>query len=44
MESRVSRLGPFGIAVAIFVLISVALSLIYCAFPWGMTHYFRQMK
>jgi len=38
------RLGKIGIAVAVFVLVAVALSLIYCAFPWGMIHHLRQMK
>jgi len=42
MGNRASRFGPLGIAVAIFVLIAVALSLIYCAFPWGMTTLFQR--
>lgn len=32
-----SRLGPVGIAVAIFVLIALILAAFFCAFPWGMT-------
>jgi hypothetical protein len=48
MGDRVSRLGPFGIAVAVFVLVALALSLIYCAFPWSMTtmfaHHLRQIR
>jgi len=31
-----SRLGVIGIAIAIFVLISLILSAFFCAFPWSM--------
>jgi hypothetical protein len=31
---RVSRLGVLGIAVAVFVVISLLLSAVYCTYPW----------
>ena len=31
-----SRLGVIGIAIAVFVLISLILSAFFCAFPWSM--------
>jgi hypothetical protein len=47
-EADRPRLGPLGIAVAVFVLVALGLSLIYCAFPWGMTkmfaHQLRQIR
>jgi len=33
---RTRNLGPFGIALAILVLISIVLAAFYCAFPWSM--------
>jgi len=35
-----SRLGPIGIAIAIFVLISLMLSAFFCTFPWSITRAF----
>ena len=35
-----SRLGPIGIAIAIFVLISLILSAFFCTFPWSITRAF----
>jgi len=31
-----TRLGVIGIAIAVFVLISLILSAFFCAFPWSM--------
>ena len=36
LPAKTLRLGPFGAAVAVFVLISLILAAIFCAFPWGM--------
>ena len=36
LPAKTLRLGPFGAAVAVFVLISLILAAIFCAFPWAM--------
>jgi hypothetical protein len=33
---KAERLGPCGVAVAVFVLVSLVLAMFFCAFPWGM--------
>ena len=35
-----SRFGAVGIAIAIFVLISLILSAFFCTFPWSITRAF----
>ncbi len=32
-----SRVGPFGVAVAVLVVVALVLAAIFCAFPWAMT-------
>jgi len=34
--AKTLRLGPFGAATAVLVLVSLILAAIFCAFPWGM--------
>jgi hypothetical protein len=43
-EGRKLRLGALGIAVAVFVLVALGLSLIFCAFPWGLAHHLGQIR